>query len=235
MCKHVQDHPVLKTKPSFVFAYLKIAGARDAGDRCETTSGPRLAWFAACAACLRLLQQDEHSLEPGRQTFGLPGRVLGRQRSARGLRHDDTLATAFVLQGVVIVPQQTAWVIETFGRYDKVLQPGLRLLIPFVQRISYVFSLKEEAISVPSQVSFCLPPQCQLCFVRSDPGVPLRRTDCHHTRQRECLDRRCALCEGASILSVAACLAPCRMRGGVIAGVECVAADAASTSCSLHR
>jgi len=52
-----------------------------------------------------------------------------------------------------VVPQQTAWVIETFGKYDKVLQPGLRFLIPFVQRISYVFSLKEEAISVPSQTA----------------------------------------------------------------------------------
>ena len=46
-----------------------------------------------------------------------------------------------------------AWVVETFGRYDKVLEPGLRFLIPLVQRVSYVFSLKEEAISVPSQTA----------------------------------------------------------------------------------
>lgn len=50
------------------------------------------------------------------------------------------------------MPQQMAWVVERFGRFDKILEPGLRLLIPMVDRISYVFSLKEEAISVPSQV-----------------------------------------------------------------------------------
>lgn len=53
--------------------------------------------------------------------------------------------------GVVIVPQQMAWVVERFGRFDKVLEPGLRFLLPWVQRVRYVYSLKEEAISVPSQ------------------------------------------------------------------------------------
>ena len=46
-----------------------------------------------------------------------------------------------------------AWVVERFGRFDRVLEPGLRFLVPVVQRISYVFSLKEEAISVPSQTA----------------------------------------------------------------------------------
>lgn len=55
--------------------------------------------------------------------------------------------------GVVIVPQQMAWVVERFGRFDKVLEPGLRFLLPWVHRVSYTFSLKEEAISVPSQTA----------------------------------------------------------------------------------
>jgi len=55
--------------------------------------------------------------------------------------------------GVVVVPQQKAWVVERFGRFDKVLEPGLRFLLPFVHRIRYVFSLKEETISVPSQTA----------------------------------------------------------------------------------
>jgi len=55
--------------------------------------------------------------------------------------------------GVVIVPQQMAWVVERFGRFDRVLEPGLRFLMPFVHRVRYVFSLKEEAISVPSQTA----------------------------------------------------------------------------------
>ena len=55
--------------------------------------------------------------------------------------------------GVVIVPQQMAWVVERFGRFDKVLDPGLQFLLPLVHRVSYTFSLKEEAISVPSQTA----------------------------------------------------------------------------------
>jgi regulator of protease activity HflC (stomatin/prohibitin superfamily) len=53
----------------------------------------------------------------------------------------------------VIVPQQMAWVVERFGKFDRVLDPGISFLLPFVQRIQYVFSLKEDAISVPSQTA----------------------------------------------------------------------------------
>ena len=53
--------------------------------------------------------------------------------------------------GVVVVPQQMAWVVERFGKYHTVLEPGLRFLVPFVHKIRYVFSLKEEALTVPSQ------------------------------------------------------------------------------------
>lgn len=58
-----------------------------------------------------------------------------------------------VWKGVKIVPQQEAWVIENFGRFDKVLEPGLNLLIPYVQRVAYRHSLKEEAIDVQQQTA----------------------------------------------------------------------------------
>jgi regulator of protease activity HflC (stomatin/prohibitin superfamily) len=37
------------------------------------------------------------------------------------------------------------------GKFDRMLEPGLNILIPFLDRIKYVKSLKETAIEVPSQ------------------------------------------------------------------------------------
>merc|ERR1719312_488680 len=53
--------------------------------------------------------------------------------------------------GVMFVPQQEAWVVERMGRYHTILEPGLNFLIPIVDRISYVQSLKEIAIDIPQQ------------------------------------------------------------------------------------
>ncbi|KAI9674814.1 MAG: hypothetical protein M1817_001718 [Caeruleum heppii] len=52
---------------------------------------------------------------------------------------------------VRFVPQQTAWIVERMGKFNRILQPGLALLIPFLDRIAYVKSLKEAAIEIPSQ------------------------------------------------------------------------------------
>jgi len=51
------------------------------------------------------------------------------------------------------VPQQFAWVVERFGKFHSVLDPGLNFLVPGMHRIRYVYSLKEEALSVPSQTA----------------------------------------------------------------------------------
>jgi hypothetical protein len=52
---------------------------------------------------------------------------------------------------VRFVPQQTAWIVERMGKFHRILEPGLAILIPFVDRIAYVKSLKESAIEIPSQ------------------------------------------------------------------------------------
>ena len=54
------------------------------------------------------------------------------------------------------VPQQEAWVIERFGRFSRVLDPGLAILIPLIEQIKYVQSLKEVATEVPSQSAITL-------------------------------------------------------------------------------
>lgn len=52
---------------------------------------------------------------------------------------------------VKFVPQQTAWIVERMGKFNRVLEPGLAILYPFLDRIAYVKSLKEAAIEIPSQ------------------------------------------------------------------------------------
>ncbi|KAM6471348.1 stomatin-like protein 2, mitochondrial [Liasis olivaceus] len=52
---------------------------------------------------------------------------------------------------VLFVPQQEAWVVERMGRFHRILEPGLNFLIPVLDRIRYVQSLKEIVINVPEQ------------------------------------------------------------------------------------
>lgn len=49
------------------------------------------------------------------------------------------------------VPQQEAWVVERMGRFDRILEPGLNFLMPILDSVKYVKTLKEVAVSVPSQ------------------------------------------------------------------------------------
>ena len=53
----------------------------------------------------------------------------------------------------ILVPHQEAWIVERFGKFHKVLDSGMNILIPFVDRVKYVNSLKELAIEVPSQTA----------------------------------------------------------------------------------
>ena len=62
------------------------------------------------------------------------------------------LAIVFISQAVRIVPQQSAWVVERLGKFDRSMQAGLNFLVPFIERVSYKHSLKEIPLDVPSQV-----------------------------------------------------------------------------------
>jgi len=53
--------------------------------------------------------------------------------------------------GIMFVPQQEAWVVERMGKFSQVLQPGLNFLIPFIDKVKYLQSLKEIVIDIPEQ------------------------------------------------------------------------------------
>ncbi|HEY5733537.1 MAG TPA: SPFH domain-containing protein, partial [Gammaproteobacteria bacterium] len=52
---------------------------------------------------------------------------------------------------VKFVPQNRAYVVERFGKYQRTLEAGLNFIVPFIDRIAYDRSLKEQAVDVPSQ------------------------------------------------------------------------------------
>ncbi len=58
----------------------------------------------------------------------------------------------FGFKAFVVVPQQEAYVVERLGRFHKVLNPGLSILVPFIDRVAYKHTLKEIPLDVPSQV-----------------------------------------------------------------------------------
>ncbi len=62
------------------------------------------------------------------------------------------LAAVFAYESIWVVPQQSAWVVERWGRFHVVLEPGLNWIWPFIDRVAYRHSLKEVPMDVPEQV-----------------------------------------------------------------------------------
>ncbi|CAK9818028.1 Stomatin-like protein 2, mitochondrial [Anthophora plagiata] len=52
---------------------------------------------------------------------------------------------------ILFVPQQEAWIVERMGKFHRILNPGLNILTPIIDRVKYVQSLKELAIEIPQQ------------------------------------------------------------------------------------
>lgn len=61
------------------------------------------------------------------------------------------LIIVLVKSSIKFVPQNRAYVVERFGKYNKTMEAGLNFLLPFIDKVSYDRSLKEHAIDVPSQ------------------------------------------------------------------------------------
>jgi regulator of protease activity HflC (stomatin/prohibitin superfamily) len=62
------------------------------------------------------------------------------------------LVIVFIGKTINVVPQQHAWVVERLGKYHDTLGPGLKIVLPFIDRIAYRHSLKEIPLDVPMQV-----------------------------------------------------------------------------------
>ena len=63
------------------------------------------------------------------------------------------IAGIAAFKGVRIVPQQSVWIVEKLGKYDRALEPGLNFVIPFIESVSYKHSLKEYAMEVQEQTA----------------------------------------------------------------------------------
>jgi len=62
------------------------------------------------------------------------------------------LALLILKKTAVVVPQQSAYVVERLGKFSSILNAGLHILVPFIDVIRYRHSLKELAIDVPEQI-----------------------------------------------------------------------------------
>ncbi|MFT6986613.1 MAG: regulator of protease activity HflC (stomatin/prohibitin superfamily) [Psychromonas sp.] len=61
------------------------------------------------------------------------------------------LAVVILKSSILFVPQNRAFLIERFGKYQSTREAGLNFIIPFMDRIGADRSLKEQAVDVPSQ------------------------------------------------------------------------------------
>ena len=63
-------------------------------------------------------------------------------------------AVAFVVlvKTAIVVPQQSAFIVERLGKYSSTLHAGFHILFPFIERVAYKHSLKEAALDIAEQI-----------------------------------------------------------------------------------
>ncbi len=62
------------------------------------------------------------------------------------------VAIIILLKTAVVVPQQQGYVIERLGKYSRTLNAGFHILFPFLERIAYKHTLKEQAVDIAEQI-----------------------------------------------------------------------------------
>ncbi len=61
------------------------------------------------------------------------------------------LAFIVFVKTIRIVPQKMAYIVERLGKYYKTLEAGFHILVPFIDKVAYKHTLKEQALDVPPQ------------------------------------------------------------------------------------
>ncbi|MBK6898779.1 MAG: paraslipin [bacterium] len=62
------------------------------------------------------------------------------------------LVLIVIARTAIVVPQQSAYIVEYLGKYRKTIQAGFHILVPFVEKVAYKHSLKERAFDIAEQV-----------------------------------------------------------------------------------
>jgi regulator of protease activity HflC (stomatin/prohibitin superfamily) len=62
------------------------------------------------------------------------------------------VAIIILVKTAVVVPQQNAYVVERLGKFKRKLDAGFHILFPFLDKVAYRHTLKEQAVDIPEQV-----------------------------------------------------------------------------------
>ena len=62
------------------------------------------------------------------------------------------LGILILVKTAVIVPQQSAYVVERLGKFNRKLDAGFHILFPFLDRVAYRHTLKEQAVDIAEQI-----------------------------------------------------------------------------------
>ena len=62
------------------------------------------------------------------------------------------LTIVILVKTAIVVPQQNAYVVERLGKYSKTMNAGFHILFPFIERVAYKHTLKEQAADIQEQI-----------------------------------------------------------------------------------